>query len=275
MKNIFTFFLAMIAFITSQAVPAQTIKDVAYGKDPQQKMDVYLPEGRTSSTPVLVLIHGGAWVNGDKADFLPYVDTFQKRFPDYAIFNINYRLVTFSYTNLYPTQENDVKQAIEFIYGKRSEYIISDKFILLGASAGSNLAMLQAYKQTQPVRAKAVIDFFGPTDMKAMYQSVPVNIRSALEIFMNGTPASNPANYNNASPVNFVTTQSPPTLILYGGRDRMIPAAQHTLLKEKLEQSGVPNKTVFYPSYGHGWYGERLSDSFDQIAAFLNTLRNT
>lgn len=250
-------------------IPAQTIRDVAYGKDHAQTFDAWLPEGRTSSsTPALILIHGGAWVNGDKADFRPYVDSFQKRFPNYAIFNINYRLVTFSYGNLYPTQENDIKQAVEFINNKREEYHISDKFILLGASAGSNLALLQAYKQPTP-KIKAVIDFFGPSDMSALYQSANDNIRTAMEVFMNGTPSSNATNYTNASPVNFVTAQSPPTLILYGGRDRMIPASQHSALQQKLEQMGVANKIIVYPSYGHGWYGERLTDSFDQIGLFL------
>src|SRR6185436_17363983 len=69
---------------------AETKLDVAYGADPQQKMDVYLPAGRTAAaTKVIILIHGGGWNQGDKADFTAYVDTLKRRMPTYAIFNIN------------------------------------------------------------------------------------------------------------------------------------------------------------------------------------------
>ena len=107
--------------------PAQTNLDVSYGSDPMQKMDIYLPKGRTvANTKVIILIHGGAWATGDKSDFAPYVDTLKKRIPDYAIFNINYRLASLT-GNFFPTQENDVKAAFEFILSKTNEYNISQK----------------------------------------------------------------------------------------------------------------------------------------------------
>src|SRR5436190_20202373 len=72
---------------------AQNQANVAYGTDAAQKMDIYLPAGRSgSSTKVIILIHGGGWSTGDKADFNSYVDTLKRRLPGYAIFNINYRL---------------------------------------------------------------------------------------------------------------------------------------------------------------------------------------
>src|SRR5688572_25872652 len=74
-------------------VAAQTSMNVAYGSDPQQVMDIYLPAGRsTTNTKVMILIHGGAWTSGDKSDFTIYVDSLKKRLPAYAVFNINYRL---------------------------------------------------------------------------------------------------------------------------------------------------------------------------------------
>src|SRR5689334_8839994 len=89
---------------------AETKMDVPYGKDPQQRMDIYLPAGRASATTKsLVLIHGGGWNSGDKANFSMYIDSFKSRLPYYAIFNLNYRLV--SNKNIFPAQENDVKSA--------------------------------------------------------------------------------------------------------------------------------------------------------------------
>ena len=116
-----------------------TMLDVSYGASTQQKMDVYLPAGRsTPATKVIIMIHGGGWNTGDKSDFNEYVDSLKKREPSYAIFNLSYRLA--NTPDLFPAQEQDIKSALEFIYNKRSEYLISDKFVLIGASAGAHLA---------------------------------------------------------------------------------------------------------------------------------------
>src|SRR5687768_14830329 len=101
---------------------AVTQTNVAYGTNPKQKMDIYLPAGRTTNlTKVLVVIHGGGWTGGDKAEFNPYIDVLQQELPDYAIFNLNYRLASGG-TNLFPAQENDIKAAIQFIFSKRADY---------------------------------------------------------------------------------------------------------------------------------------------------------
>lgn len=252
-------------------VPAQTLSDVAYGTDPAQKMDIYLPAGRsTAATKVMVLLHGGAWASGDKADFNAYVDTLKRRLPDYAIFNINYRLSTGT-SNLFPSQENDVKAAVEFIHSKRTDYLIADKFVLLGASAGGHLALLQGYKHLSPVKAKAIIDFFGPTDMVDLYNNPasPLIPSALVAQIVGATPGSNPALYQQSSPVNFVTAQSPPTIILQGGMDLLVSPSQSQALQAKLQTSGVTHQYVFYPSEGHGWTGANLNDSFNKIQAFL------
>ncbi|HKB42889.1 MAG TPA: alpha/beta hydrolase [Chitinophagaceae bacterium] len=244
--------------------------NISYGTDAAQKMDAYLPASRTtSSTKVLILIHGGAWNTGDKTDFIPYVDTLKRRLPAYAIFNINYRLATGA-TNFFPTQENDIKAAVEFIFSKTNEYNISEKFIMVGASAGAHLSLLQAYKNTMPVKIKAVVDFFGPTDLVDMYNNpAPLAPPAALAMIIGATPSANPTLYQQSSPVNFVTAQTPPTIILQGGADVLVSPSQSLTLKNKLQISGVVNQYVFYPSENHGWIGANLVDSFDKIAAFL------
>jgi acetyl esterase/lipase len=253
-------------------VAEKTELNVAYGTDALQKMDVYLPANRTTSaTKVIILIHGGGWSSGDKADFTAYVDTLKKRIPGYAIININYRLATGS-ANFFPTQENDVKAAIEFIYSKRNEYIISDKFVLLGTSAGGHLSLLQAYKYSTPVKIKAVVDFFGPADLVDMYNN-PASIFAppgALAAVVGATPTTNLTLYQQSSPINFVTAQSPPTIILQGGVDILVSPSQSATLNNKLQTFGVIHQYVFYPTENHGWTGANLTDSFDKIAAFLN-----
>jgi acetyl esterase/lipase len=252
-------------------LPEKTEMNVSYGSNAAQKMDIYLPAGRTTAnTKVMIMIHGGGWSQGDKSELTAYVDTMKRRMPGWAIFNINYRLATGS-ANFFPTQENDVKAAIDFIYSKRNEYAISDKYVMIGTSAGAHLALLHAYKNTTPVKIKAVVDFFGPTDMADMYNN-PVNpLVPALMIQVTGgTPATHASIYSQATPLNYITAQSPPTIILHGGVDIVVSFTQSVALRNRLNTFGVVNQYVFYPTENHGWVGANLVDSFDKITAFLN-----
>ena len=252
---------------------ASTLANIAYGTDPKQKMDIYLPAGRSAdTTKLLILVHGGGWNEGDKADFADAVNYLKTLLPGYAIININYRLAA-NGQNLFPTQENDVKAAADFIYNKRSEYKISDKWVFLGASAGGHLAMLQSYKYNSPVKPKAVISFFGPSELVSLYNSSAL-IGFALAGVIGATPSTNPGIYQQSSPYNFITAQSPPTLLLHGGVDPIVPPTQSTMVRDKLQSLGVPNQYVFYPNDGHGWTGTDLIDSFDKIAAFIKLYVN-
>ena len=255
-------------------VAASSMMDVSYGTDAKQKMDIYLPASRSiANTKLLFLIHGGGWNEGDKADFTASVATLQSRFPDYAFVNINYRLVV-NGQNLFPAQENDVKAAAEFIFNKKEEYQVSDKWAFLGASAGAHLALLQSYKYSSPVKPKAVISFFGPSDLISLY-NLPNPAYAFLLLSVTGTtPALNPALYQQSGPVNFITAQSPPTLLLHGGADPLVPPVQSTIVRDKLQSLGAANQYVFYPNAGHGWAGADLLDSFDKIAAFLKIYVN-
>src|SRR6187397_873171 len=246
-----------------------TMLNVSYGTNAQQKMDVYLPATRSATTTkVMIMIHGGGWNTGDKVDFNEYVDSLKKREPSYAIFNINYRLA--NTTDLFPAQEQDVKAAVEFIYNKRQEYKVSDKFVLIGASAGGHLALLQGYKYSTPIKPKAIIDFFGPTDLVSLYNNPPNPlVQPTLLSVTGGTPATNNTLYTQSSPINFVSSQSPPTMILHGGIDIVVSPSQSVALDTKLLLSGVTHQYIFYHGEGHGWVGANLTDSFNKILAFL------
>ena len=253
-------------------VTASTMLNVAYGSDPLQKMDVYLPADRsTATTKLIIMIHGGSWQGGDKSDMTAFVDTINRRLPGYAVININYRLASFS-GNLFPTQETDVKSATDFIYARRAEYKISDKFVFLGVSAGSHLALLQSYKYTTPA-VKAVVDFFGPNDMADMYNN-PASASappSGIAFLLNGTPTTNAPLYASSSPINYVSPQSPATIIFHGGVDPLVRYQQSVALRDKLILNGVTRQYVFYPTEGHGWAGANLVDSFNKLQDFLNT----
>ena len=244
---------------TPGELPAKTSLNVAYGNDPMQKMDIYLPKGRSSgATPFIVLIHGGAWVMGDKADFNANIDTIKRRQPRYAIFNLNYRLASLPNNNPFPAQENDVKAAIEFINSKRAEFNISDKMVLVGASAGAHLAMLQGYKHTSPLKPKAIVNYYGPSDLVTLYGNSWGMDTTNFKLLVGGSPTSNPNAYFQSSPINFVVAGSAPTITFQGTIDPLVPASQQTALHAKLNQVGVPNQIKTYFA-GHGWDGPYMT----------------
>lgn len=244
--------------------------DVAYGADPAQKMDVYLPAGRSiSSTPMLVIFHGGAWISGDKSDLTGYLDSIQRLLPGYAVANVNYRLASIG-VNLFPTQEQDANAAVQFLVTHSADNGTSGRFVYMGVSAGGQMALLQAYKYPSPAAA-AVISFFGPTDMKDLSLHSPdPDILRALPFLMGGTAVQNPSLYFSTSPINFVTAASCPTLLLQGGKDPLVPPGEAYELQDSLKVHGVVNQLAFYPDQGHGWSGSDLSDSFQKIVAFLH-----
>lgn len=282
MKNVLIIFVLLIVFGSCKKKDkneeldtsrSQTLVNVSYGTDARNVMDVYLPANRNeSSTPVLIMIHGGGWTEGSKSDFASFVDTMKRRLPNYAIFNINYRLAS-NGMNIFPAQEQDVKKCVEFIYSKKNEYKISTKFVMAGASAGAHLAMLHAYKYTTPVKIKAVVDFFGPTELTEMYQNPPnILIPLLLQNVTGTTPAANPALYQQSSPYTFVVNASSPTIILHGGLDIVVAPSQSTLLRDRLVNVGVAHQFVFYANGGHGdWDAVTYAEAFNKIEAFIKT----
>ncbi|MFY7898842.1 MAG: alpha/beta hydrolase fold domain-containing protein [Chitinophagaceae bacterium] len=250
------------------------LKDVAYGNNPLQNMDVYLPANRSvAATKVIVLIHGGFWTSGDKYDFNEVVNQMKVQLTDYAIVNINYQLATLSGTNIWPTQINDVNAAFNFIQSKSNEYAINtNKMVVLGASAGAQLALLKSYQHNIDKKIKAVIDLFGPTDFIGLYNNPSdPNYPALLNIFLSGTPTSNNIGYRNASPLYSVNSSVPATIIFHGTADNVVPIRQSDSLNNRLISAGVTKQYVTYAGEGHGWIGLNLIDTFTKIIAFITS----
>ena len=257
----------------NDSLAAASFLDVSYGNNAQQKMDVYLPANRNEKTRLVVIIHGGGWSAGDKKDFNNFIAEFQKRLPGYALANLNYRLVTAD-GNYFPTQENDINSAIEFLKSKTGDYDISQDYIYVGISAGAHLALLQGYKHNDVLQPKGIVSFFGPVDLERLYENSDASIPDQLKYIMNATLDVDPNIFFDSSPINFVTSKSAPTLLLHGDKDVLVPIEQAYLLQHKLEENGVFNKLIVYPGQGHGWEGKDLTDSFLQVEAFIKGLAN-
>ncbi|WP_207492248.1 alpha/beta hydrolase [Aridibaculum aurantiacum] len=248
------------------------MKNIKYGANAAQAMDIYLPAGRTTNnTKVLVFIHGGSWSGGDKSDFDGDINAIRGQLQDYAIFNINYRLAIGG-ANRFPAQIEDIQMALEFIANNAAEYRINpSKIGLVGASAGAHLGLLYAYKHNSNGNIKAVVNLFGPTNLTSLYTSHPVPAASqpVLQNFLGTTPLANPTLYANASPVNYVTAQSPATLILHGTMDYIVPISQSTELRAALTSAGAKVEMHTYNGEGHGWYGTTLQDTYSRTISFV------
>ena len=255
------------------SLPEVSYLNLSYGADEQQRLDVYLPEARNEKTRLLVIIHGGGWTAGDKSDFDSYIAEFKKRLPGYAFANLNYRLATTA-GNYFPAQEEDIMSAITYLKSKTADYNISTDFVFLGISAGAHLALLQGYKHSDILQPKGIVSFFGPVDLEQLYVNSDQSIPVVLHNIMNATLQENPNLFKEASPINYVTSSSAPTLMLHGDKDNLVPLEQAQMLQNKLIDLGVMNKLVVYSGQGHGWIGEDLIDSFNQVEAFVKGLQN-
>jgi acetyl esterase/lipase len=277
MRNIYivSLLLLFLASCNSETLTPNSNESAAYpnvefGSDALQKMDVFLPAGRTvNTTKTIVIIHGGSWTSGDKSEMTAVVDSLKKRLPNYAFINLNYRLAVNNAINVFPAQENDVKAAIEFYLGKSSTYEISKDIIVLGASAGAHLAMLHSYKNDTDKHVKAVVDLFGPTDLVEEWNEgfLP---QLALMAATGKTYDQDPAIYTQSSPVNFITAQSPPTIAFQGGMDYIVIPAQTNILIAKLNTMGVSNQLVMYPNEGHGFSQANNTDAITKTLIFIS-----
>jgi acetyl esterase/lipase len=252
---------------TPEITTELNLTNVAYGTDPQQTMDVYLPANRSEQdTKVVIVIHGGSWVGGQKEDMTEFAVGIKQEFPDYAIVNINYRLATTT-SPAFPKQIEDMQQVIRYL--KDSDYKISDDYALLGGSAGAHIAMLYAYKYDTAHEVKAVADIVGPADFTdPAYVSHQLYPFAALALLGNQTIT--PALLQTVNPIAHITPQSPPTIMFYGGIDPLVPSTQGPRLEAALNAAGVYNQFNFYPNGGHAnWDEATFNDVYAKLTAFF------
>jgi acetyl esterase/lipase len=139
---------------------------------------------------------------------------------------------------------------------------------LLGRSAGGQLALLAAYTgndtaqqsgscDAQDTRVRAVVSFYGPTDLAWDYthpgRPDVIDTPRVLENYLGGSPDSAPQAYAAASPIEHVNAQSPPTLFLHGGHDQLVLAENVERVLPKLAAAGVPTTYVYLPWANHGF----------------------
>ncbi|WP_373496709.1 prolyl oligopeptidase family serine peptidase [Aquiflexum sp.] len=245
--------------------------DVKYSEDrPNQLLDIYLPANRNSNTTkVFVWIHGGGWIDGNKSEFKGFKPWLEEVQDDYAYIAINYSLYNISSgSNRFPTQEEDIKKALAYIKSQLSTWNVSDQVVLAGGSAGGHLALLHSYRNNEDKLVKATVAFFPPTDLTAFYGfSLFTNL--LLENIMGGNPTNRKEVYFNGSPLNFVDSQSVPTVLFHGDTDTVVPISQSKILEEALIAKNVLHMAEYVIGQGHGFSAQTNKELIGKMQGFL------
>jgi len=149
--------------VEPEVVEAYEAFNVSYGADDHQVFDIYLPENRTTSTKMVILIHGGSWVLGDKSDMDLIKTLLLASHPDVGIINMNYTLADAENPPI-PMQTDDISAVVEYISSEKSTLIMSDNIGFIGLSAGAHLSLLWSYAYDTNNQVDMVCSIVGPVN---------------------------------------------------------------------------------------------------------------
>ncbi|TAJ20591.1 MAG: alpha/beta hydrolase [Dehalococcoidia bacterium] len=265
---------------TPQRGITPTHRDLQYA-DGARTLDLYLPQ-RGSPAPVVVWLHGGSWVAGDKNPVAPVLFDLHAR--GFAIAAVNYRLTGLS---TYPAPLDDVKGSIRWLRAHAGEYDLDPaRVYLVGFSAGGHLASLAALTSGNPAlegdvggnldqssAVSGVVVYAAPSDIgrlagdctgcevSAQFQAL------GCSFLLCGDRA------RIASPLTYVRKGAPPFLILHGDADRVVPIEQSRLLDASLRGAGVSSRLLVVTGAEHGLLDAAASDATREFLTGLAALK--
>jgi acetyl esterase/lipase len=231
--------------------------------------DVYARDG-VRAAPLLVQIYGGAWQRGQRSDDEAFARYFAAR--GYVVAAIDYRHAPAA---RWPAQIDDVRAAIAWLRAHAAEFGADPaRLVLIGRSAGAQLALVAAYQDRAPAVA-GVVSLYGPVFLADGWREPPrpdpLDVRAVLETYLGGTPDQVPDRYTAASPVTYVSPQAPPTLLVYGRRDHIVDIRFAQRLEATLREAGVPVALLDIPWAEHAF--DLLPDGLSAQLALYYTER--
>lgn len=260
--------------------PAAVYSNVAYAStSSSQVLDIWMPEGATGPVPLVIFVHGGAFVAGDKSMEIEVGNVAAVLAAGYAAASLNYRL---SVEARFPAAVQDVKAAVRFLRANASRYGLDpDRFAAWGESAGGYLVAMigttgdQATVLDDPSLGNAgvssgvhaIVDFFGPTDflqMDAQFGSAPPaacngqvraydSADSPVSLFLGAGVQTVPDRAAAANPITYIATAKtlPVFLIAHGDSDCEVPNQQSQILHEALLAAGATATFNLVQGVGH------------------------
>ncbi|MBD5549450.1 MAG: alpha/beta hydrolase [Lachnospiraceae bacterium] len=222
------------------------------------KLDIIYPEDPEKLYPCIVWICGGAWLTMDRSAHLPYLAELARS--GFVVASVEYRT---SNEAVYPAQIIDVKSAIRYLRAHSDRYRIDpERLGAMGESAGGYLTAMAALANDPAYdvgdyleyssKIQAACPWYPPTDVTAFPYSSPLEAAASPESLMLGMNVMlNQEKAMNASPVNYVSKDAPPFMILHGINDHTVPFSQGEILHDKLEAAGCDVKLIAIEGADH------------------------
>jgi acetyl esterase/lipase len=245
--------------------------EIAYKETPEGPLhlDAYrpvLPEDRR--VPLVVMIHGGGWHQGGRFDmgltrWAGYLAS-----AELAVVSIDYRLAPATH---YPDSFQDCVDAIDWAVEHAGELGADPERIgLWGDSAGAHLVLLMATSQTREgfagprlraggERLRCAVAWYPPTDLLRLHRAETSTglDASLVQSFVGVDPTADPERWREVSPIEQAHAGTPPSLILHGTGDLLVPQVQATSFAQKLSELGAACELHVVEGAVHG---------FDRIA---------
>lgn len=221
-------------------------KDVEYGRVGERPLllDLYRPVDLESPAAGVLFFHGGGWETGDKKDYRIYAAYFAAQ--GYVVASVGYRLKKEA---RYPAAIEDTKCAVRWMRAHAGALNVDpDRLAAIGGSAGGHLAMMIGYSSDEPElegsggwpgvssAVSAVVELYGPVDFTTPYARTHETVTSYLGKSFEEAPRL----YEQCSPWFHLDAGDPPTLILHGTLDELVPIEQADRLAARLEELNVP-----------------------------------
>lgn len=269
--KIIAFFLAIINFflglfglgaIGGQDFDCQTFFDMAYGTHERQVVDLCIPDGASGDLGMVLFIHGGAWIAGDKESYEGGMNYGASNL-GIATASTNYRYISEDVDIL--DILDDIDAALAKIKEKGAEVGVNiNKVLLTGDSAGAHLSLLYAYarKSTAPIAPVAVISNSGPTDLydDNFYHNNALGNEAVISDLMSKacgqrftyeTKESAKEALYRVSPIDYVSADCVPTVINHGNADSIVPFSNAQTLDALLTEYGVEHVLNVYQGADH------------------------
>lgn len=214
-------------------------------------MDVYFPDSG-GPWPVLVYVHGGSWMRGDKSEAGMFARIMTAQ--GYLVVSINYRLYPAAQ---FPAMIQDVKCAVRSLRANAAPYNLDPSRIgAVGVSAGGHLVSLLGTTDAsagwdvgeyldQSSRVQAVIAMAGVMDLSRNFPNADIEAMKRIGF--------GEFNVMEASPISHVTPDDPPFLLLHGDRDEVVPVEQSQLMYDRLLQENIPARLVVVQNASHSF----------------------
>jgi acetyl esterase/lipase len=282
-------------WVWSRQAPPPDFAELRYGSASQaQALDVYLPEGK-GPFPVVVYLHGGAFMFGDKRDqFGDFKgNILAMKAAGIALASVNYRM---SGEAKFPAAVQDVKSAVRFLRANAVRFKIDPvRIAVWGKSAGGHLALMASVAQGEPEfddrdaliknvddRVSGVISMYGPTDFMQMDLQLAANgcpqgdlthnnDDSPESLYLGQTITQIPAVAARSNPITYLTSASPPMLLMHGSKDCTVPPLQSQIMFDAANAILPKGKTQLSIIEGAG-HGDSVFDDrvqMNTVIAFL------